>query len=402
MSRNHKLIISSSFISYIGNGMQFIAFTWIITEVLGQPKYVGMLVLLSSIVTLVFTPFAGYIADWANNKLIVVVSDVCRGCFLLLMVFFKFKEASVLLALIYIINTFTSIGSTFFYPSFMSIIKNYSGEEDYLKITSHNSTALQLGNIIGSMVSGFIIGFIGIKAVFMINACSYFVSAFFLLYLRIPVNQYSKIQRKKTKMIESTIDGFKIFFSNKKLVYLLFLGTLSSLSAKVVNTFLSGYTKYNLHGNADLFGFLDSAFAVGAIVLGICYSYFRKTTFKDSGFFLIVIGLSYVLLATSSKPILSFITMIVLGGSSIIFSNIRKAYYFTQVPKDYIGRVESINSLTYSLLTPIISSIIATMTNETKIGNTFFIFGIIYILIALSVTVVNWKMNMGINDKSKM
>lgn len=83
MSRNHKLIISSSFVSYIGNGMQFIAFTWIITEVLGQPKYVGMLVLLSSIVTLVFTPFAGYIADCANNKLIVVVSDICRGFFLI-------------------------------------------------------------------------------------------------------------------------------------------------------------------------------------------------------------------------------------------------------------------------------------------------------------------------------
>ena len=307
-----------------------------------------------------------------------------------------------MLALIYIINAFTSIGSTFFYPSFTSIIKNYSGEEDYLKITSHNSTALQLGNIIGSMVSGFIIGFIGIKAVFIINACSYFISAFFLLYLRMPVNQYSKIQRQKTKMIESTIDGFKVFFFNKKLVYLLFLGTLSSLSAKVVNTFLSGYTKYNLHGKADLFGFLDSAFAIGAIVLGILYSYFRKTTFKDSGFFLIAIGLSYVLLATSSRPILSFVIMIVLGGSSIIFSNIRKAYYFTQVPKEYIGRIESINSLTYSLVTPIISSIIATITNETKIGTTFFIFGIIYILIALSIMFVNCKLSVGINDNSKI
>lgn len=402
MSRNHKLIISSSFVSYIGNGMQFIAFSWIITEVVGQPKYVGILVLLASIVTLVFTPFAGYIADLANNKLIVVGSDVFRGCFLLLMLLFDFNNASLLLILVYIINSFVSIGNTFFYPSFMSIIKNYSEEEDYLKITSHNSTSLQLGNILGAMISGFIIGFMGIKTVFIINACSYFVSAFFLLYLNIPENQYSGIQRQKSKMIESTIDGFKVFFSNKQLVYLLFLGVLSSLSAKMVNTFLSGYTKHNLHGGADLFGFLDSAFAIGAIILGICYSYFRKTTFKDSGLFLAGIGISYILLAISSKPVLSFGIMMLLGGTSIIFSNIRKAYYFTQVPKDYIGRVESINSLTYSLLTPLISSVIASMTDETKISDTLFIFGVSYTLIAILVILVNWKTRNSVSDDTKM
>lgn len=373
--------------------MQFIALSWYITEVFKEPRYIGLLVFIGSISAILIAPLSGYLADNTDNKQMVVISDLLRFCILLLLIIIVISEYlsnENILVIIYIVEFTLSVGSAIFYPSFISLIQKSFKDDEYISVTSYNSIALQIGVLVGTAISGVIVGTYGITTVFIINAVTYLLSGMSLMLFKEVKNDSLTHYNNKQGFTESLKKSWSLAFTDPLLFYLIMLGLLPSLAIKIINVFLSGYSLNVLHSNSTIFGILDATFAIGAIFWSyILKKSIRAFNFKNIWIYQLIMGIMFIVLAVSSNIFIAILGMFIFGGASILLGNVRRVFLLKYIPRDTIGSLESLNSLLYSILIPVISLFISNLTNINTIGNTFFIVGCVYIIFSIVISVIN-------------
>ena len=79
-----------------------------------------------------------------------------------------------------------SVISTLFQPALQTISPTIVKQEDLVEANSINSLILALDNLLAPTIAGICYGTFGLKVIFIINACTFFISAFSECFLIIP------------------------------------------------------------------------------------------------------------------------------------------------------------------------------------------------------------------------
>src|SRR5262245_55746914 len=183
--RNFLRLWLAQLISQFGDRIHQLALVGLIAE--RDPGNVaGLAKLLAFTILPVFViqPFAGVLVDRWDRRTTLFICDIVRGLIVALIpfIFFYWHRMAPIYAIVFLVFCF----SRFYIPAKLSIIPDLVPETNLLDANSLMTVTGMIAFVIGCAVGGFLIDFYGARNGFLIDAGTYFISALFLISMRLP------------------------------------------------------------------------------------------------------------------------------------------------------------------------------------------------------------------------
>lgn len=184
-NKNFIIIVIGQIISLFGNAIQRFSMSLYLLEFTGSTAVFARILAISTIPYIIFAPIAGRLSDNINRKKIMVYLDLICSVVIGIYAFILLKghDHELIVGTVMFI---LSICATLYGPAVTSSIPQIVEEE---KLTSANGVINQVGSIVnlaGPILAGLVYGLLGIKAIVIINAVSFLVSAIMEMFLDIP------------------------------------------------------------------------------------------------------------------------------------------------------------------------------------------------------------------------
>lgn len=182
-NRNYLYLFAAQIISLLGSGVTTVALAIFAYQLAGGQSataIIGNALFLRILAFLLFSQFAGVLADRLSRKKILIVTDVVR--FGLLALFPFITEIWQIYVLIFAINAVTA----FFTPTFEASLPAVVGEADYVKSLSYSRVAVDIEAFAAPALAGFLVAAFSVRWVFWFDAFTYLISAAMVLVVTIP------------------------------------------------------------------------------------------------------------------------------------------------------------------------------------------------------------------------
>src|SRR5216117_3566995 len=185
--RNFRLFFIGQGISLVGTWMQNVGEGWLILTLTNSPFYVGLTSALSSLGVLLFSLYAGVIADRVDKRRVIVFMQIA---FMLEAFTVAILVATHVVAVwqVLLLATLLGLASAFDIPMRQSFIVEMVGKDDLMNAIALNSSLFNGARVIGPAIAGFLIGAIGIAWCYFLNGLSYIAVIAGLLLMRLPPN----------------------------------------------------------------------------------------------------------------------------------------------------------------------------------------------------------------------
>ncbi|MFL6143134.1 MAG: MFS transporter [Labedaea sp.] len=260
--RNYRLFASGQVVSNVGTWMQRIAQDWLVLELTGNnPMALGFAAALQFLPSLMFTLWAGMLADRLDKrKLLVIVQAGMAACALML----GLLDVTGLVQLwqVYLLCFALGVFTAADMPVRQSFVAEMVGREYLANAVALNSSTFNLARIVGPAVAGLMIIWVGTGWVFLVNAASTVAVITQLLRMNPAELHRGAVQpRRKGQLTEALryVRGHSEVLTVLVLVFcvstfaITFFATLAIAAANV------------FHRQADAYGMLSTLLAVGTL-----------------------------------------------------------------------------------------------------------------------------------------
>src|SRR5215218_9899485 len=175
-NRSFRRLWSGQVISEMGNWFNFIAALGLVRVVSHAAPEVTTILLLSRLVPFtLFAPLAGAFVDRWSRRAVMIATDLLRVVVALGFLLVRRPED---LWLAYVCTAALSVFGTFFEAAKNAAVPNITGERDLLAGNALMFSSRFLLMSIGAALGGWTAANVGYKAAFIINALSFFASAY--------------------------------------------------------------------------------------------------------------------------------------------------------------------------------------------------------------------------------
>lgn len=260
--RNYRFYASGQVVSLVGVWMQRVAQDWLVLELSnGSPVALGIAAALQFLPTVMFSLWAGVLADRMDKRRLLLVLEsglaVCALTLGLLDVTGVAQLWQVYL-LCFLLGSVSAVET----PVRQSFVVEMVGREQLTNAVALNSMTFNLARMVGPAVAGVMITVIGTGWVFLINAAS-FVGVIGGLLLMTPaaLHRSAPVPREKGQLRE----GLRYVRGRPDLVILLCLVFFVSTFGLNFYVTLAVMARNVFGGDADAYGLLSTLLAVGTL-----------------------------------------------------------------------------------------------------------------------------------------
>jgi len=373
-NRDYFTIWLGKNISYFGNGIHLIALIWFVFELTGSALDVGVLMIVQTIPIIIFGMISGALADRANKKYIIIIADFGRAGLVFLLLFVTTVYQIYFIA--FCISILRQLSTT----SRLALIPSIVGTDLLLAANSLYKVTSMIADVTGPAMGGIIVGFLGLKSAFFIDAATYVISGGLILTI-----SYEKIQGQSNAIRDLILDvkNGLIFVWNTTLIrFVLILIALLMFSLGFINVLAIIYVKEVLSVGAEQFGFLASSQSLGSFLAAIFISSLirkiKRSTLLSMG--IIAVGCAILLLGLFNSMAIALISLFFAGIGMIIISILVTTIIQQESPEDKRGRAIG------ALMTVTNSSLVISMGMAGYLGDligvqeVFFIVGIVVLI----------------------
>jgi len=167
--RNFRLFFIGQGISLVGTWMQNVGEGWLILTLTNSPFYVGLTAALSSLGVLLFSLYAGVIADRADKRRFIIFMQLAFMLEALTVAILVWTHV-VAVWQVLLLATILGIASGFDIPMRQSFIVEMVGKDDLMNAIALNSSLFNGARVIGPAIAGFLIGAVGIAWCYFLTA----------------------------------------------------------------------------------------------------------------------------------------------------------------------------------------------------------------------------------------
>lgn len=292
--------------------------------------------------------FAGHFVDQSEKRKMIILCLsgyflTAIGLFLLALPYSKtLFSVSAIVGCIYFFVFIGGVLRSFFGPSMFSLFGMVVPREHYANATSWSSMSWQLGSVIGPLVAGVLIAWLGI-------ASGLFLVIVFILFMYIPLLSIGVkpiLKKEKEPVLKSIREGLKFVIRTPTLLAAQCLDMFSVLFGGAV-ALLPVYQKEILHVNEMGFGILRAAPGLGALVTLGLLAFIPLKKNPGHKLFLCVTGfaLSIIIFGISTNFVLSFLMLLSSGMFDAVSVVIRSTILQLVTPDEMRGRVSAVNTM---------------------------------------------------------
>lgn len=347
--RNYRLYFSGSVISNIGTWMQRIAQDWLVLELTNSPFAVGITMALQFLPLMLLGLYGGVAADRYSKRILLIWTQTVMGLLAGILAVVTLA-GSVSVWHVYAVAFGTGLVTVIDNPARQVFVNEMVPTGLVRNAVSLNSGSFQLARLIGPAVAGVLIAAVGSGWAFAINSVSFAATIGALAAMNPALLQ--KIPRAPRQPGQIR-EGLRYVRARPHLAWLIvlvfFIGTFGFNFAII----LSAYAKITFHSTADLYGYLNTALAVGSLAGALAAA--RRATVR-LGFLFTVSALfatSMIVLGLIGWVPLFMILLVPSGALAIGFNAMANATVQLGTDPEVRGRVMSLFMLVLAGGTPI-------------------------------------------------
>jgi DHA3 family macrolide efflux protein-like MFS transporter len=395
INRDFALLFWGRLVSQVGDGVHYLALTWLVLDLTGSGTALGTMLFASSIPMVVLAPFTGVLADLWDRKTIVVAMDVLRGLIILSLAFI-FRAEHLTMPILYVATVFSSLCGVLFGPAISATIPGLVKKDELVKANSLNNFSRAATMILGPVLGAFLLGTTGYFGAFFINGVAFLLSALSETFIRFPKMVREHLPAPEVspsrQFLFSFKQGFVYIWQNVGLRSLIFYATaLNFVGAPLMNVVFPYFGKEVLLLEAQHYGTVQAMFPVGFLVGTVLVGYltkkFRKEALLTSG--ITLQGLIVVMVGTFALPavysnaglvntLLSLSSsLLVIGVLNTLVNVPFQVMLQETVPDSYRGRVYGLIDSVGQMLVPLSMAISGFLVDSFSPASLFILSGLI-------------------------
>lgn len=252
---------------------------------------------------ILFSPFAGVLADRVNRKLLLCVTLAVR---MVIVACLPLVSAEwQLYTLVFLLNVFSGI----FTPVYRAIVPNVVSQEEYRAAVGLSNATFQVLGILGPGAAGVFSGWLGVREIFLLDAISFVIAGVLISSLPRELGQTesppSETEGSALNPWREAVQGLRLLLGNSYLRFSLAIEFLSAIAGAQILVNTIGYVKSVLGQGDQEYGLAMSALALGAACSALASGADRSVSRRGSltgG--ILLLGFTVASASSASYPVL--------------------------------------------------------------------------------------------------
>ena len=347
-ARDFGLLFAGQMISQIGDSLNKVALLWFVYDLTGSALKMTVVGLLQTLPPLLFGPLIGVYLDRFRKKPVMIAVDLLRALMILLIPLLYLMDALTLNGL-YALVFVTAVVSTIFGPALASAVPLIAPQGRLVAANALMQSTANVGLLVGPAVSGIGIALMGAQNVLFMDAATFVLSALCLMPIRMNETLSHAWAAGKGRgwtngVGEDLLAGFRFVFLEQKTILLLMLtAALYSLGVSAFIFLLPVFAKDVLAMGPIQLGWLWSSLGLGMLIssfglASITQGDLSRRLRLISGA-LAVGGLAVGALSFLQAPLAAGALIVVIGGSTALFTPLVWTMLQELTPAHLLGRV---------------------------------------------------------------
>jgi MFS family permease len=381
--KNLILIILNNLFASLGSGLIMIGVSWYLVQI--DPESggsLGWMMLVTSIITFLVSPNIGVLIDrYSRKKFFICIQAIMIALLCILtLVSLTFTFNLIILFFVYLIST---IYFTLHYPLVNALVQETFKSSSYQKVNSLIEIEGQAASMLSGALAAMILSPLGIKGLMFLDIALYVLAVLSLILYRYQstIDHNNKSQEKKPRMITDLKVAWG-FSEKNHMLMILFIMTLVPYAVVVLSNYLTPiYVAHKYNNTPSVFAISELSYSVGAVIVGM-FSYIlikKWGEIKTITLYMLAFGLVFLGLVLINDKYLFWLCMGVVGIANAGVRIIRNTLLMKTVPKNLIGRINTLLQSFFTLIRVIMLSIFSLIMSSTTLP---------YIYISLSIVLI--------------
>jgi MFS family permease len=354
--RNFRFFFFGQIVSLTGTWMQSVALGWLVLVLTDSPFYVGLVAALGSLGVMLFTLYAGVVADRTDKRRTVVITQtlqMIQALALAVLVWSGHVTVGWVMALAVILG----VVNAFDIPTRQSFVIEMVGKEDLMSAIALNTSVFNGTRVLGPVMAGLLIsagggGTRGPALCFLVNGLTYIAVIWGLLHMRLP--PYVP-HPAATSAWTSFREVIAYLAGDRRAATLVALTAMVSLFGFPFLTLMPVFARDVLHSDARGYGLLMASVGLGAVLGAVAIAVFGTRVPKGrlqiaggTGF-----GLAIATFAFGRTLPLCVAVLAVAGCLMIVNNALTNTMIQTGVPDHLRGRIMGFYSFMFVGMAPL-------------------------------------------------
>lgn len=268
-NRNYRLLWFGYLISQFGDWFNLIASAAVIANITKDGTSLSYLFLARFLPLFFFSPFAGLLADKFDRRYLMVVSDILRA---LTVLGFIFVREPSQVWIFYVLTIVQFVLSALFVPARSAVVANVVRDKDLIVANALDSVTWSSTLAIGAMVGGLATAVLGTNLAFILDALTYFASAWLIYLVQLPPLPPKENPAGSWSQSLEFIEGLKFLWLKPALFGLTLVKAGGALIWGGINVLEVNYASQIFPIIFTLPGYEEPIGADGSVTLAIIYT----------------------------------------------------------------------------------------------------------------------------------
>ncbi len=326
-------------LSRIGENVFSIAVPWLVFQLTGSTLQLGLAFALQVVPSLLLAPFAGVYVDAASRKRAMLVSEGCRALLGLAVTGLSLL-GSLQVWHLYLAVVAHAVTASFLTVAAGAAIPALVDQVDLTRANALIRLSRNLCDILGKVMAGLLLAWLGPAYTFLANAALTFASAALLLPLRGIDGGSPVVRGWRPKVLQDFVSGVGILRRHSAAVLAMADLVVINVGIPVLAIALPVISEEVLRQGAAGYGLLTGAMALGAIVATLIAALLvgRMDEGRLSGLATVLFGLLVVSLGFVRALEWGLLAMTLIGLTAELVSVYTSSILQRTLPSDVLGR----------------------------------------------------------------
>lgn len=326
-------------LSRIGENVFSIAVPWLVFQLTGSTLQLGLAFALQVVPSLLLAPFAGVYVDAASRKRAMLVSEGCRALLGLAVTGLSLL-GSLQVWHLYLAVVAHAVTASFLTVAAGAAIPALVDQVDLTRANALIRLSRNLCDILGKVMAGLLLAWLGPAYTFLANAALTFASAALLLPLRGIDGGSPVVRGWRPRVLQDFVSGVGILRRHSAAVLAMADLVVINVGIPVLAIALPVISEEVLRQGAAGYGLLTGAMALGAIVATLIAALLvgRMDEGRLSGLATVLFGLLVVSLGFVRALEWGLLVMTLIGLTAELVSVYTSSILQRTLPSDVLGR----------------------------------------------------------------